>query len=349
MAIHDQYLAQATKKNRMVPGTDAAGTLSGMGEAMGSGASDGPVQPGSTQGNGDQPSNSQSSTDEYFQLAKDQEYKLLMDKEIALEQAKANALKYTRNQIAGQGFSGTGYGSTIQTGIHNDYLNRINEAKSVYGENMRTIGQQELEASETESALDFGNMASDIREAQSVDLLNDYMSSYGLLGDDGKGNMVLGSYDENDEFVVGRKPDNMSESEWNRLKYMYESQKYALNEGSDSVYYGQGFSSYGEFSGKTEEGVDAKGGDWSVDWELRCIFSEGIMANAQNGDCVKLKNGQGGKGADYLFMIFKDGKWYQCTARDYANAKHYAEFTSNSKTQYQTIKYNDLNWQTKSE
>lgn len=352
MAIHDQYLKQATKKNRQVPGTDAAGggerslveqTASNGSQPQSSTPNASGGMPNPSQGSGYQPSSSPSSTEEYYQLARDQEYKLLMDKEIALEQAKANALKYTKNQIAAQGFSGTGYGSTIQTGIHNEYLNHLNEAQTEYGENMRTIDQQEREAAETEGALDFGNMASDIQMAQSVDLLNDYMASYGLLGDDGNGNMVLGSTDENGKFVAGRKPDDMSDSEWNRLKYMYNSQKYALEEGGD----GSGAADYSQPSNDDDvagarsalqnwaskyDGVDGNGYA-SIDelknvrvghkdnrsgasdtlynivgHEIQAIDDYVKTGMCENGTLFKVQRG-GGYGEAYL-ILYLDGRYY---------------------------------------
>ena len=91
--------------------------------------------------------------DDVYKLARDQEYDLLFDKEVALENAKANALKYTQNQINAQGFGGTGYGSTLQSGIYNTYLNKANEAQVDYANNIRDINLQEQQA-QTDQAND---------------------------------------------------------------------------------------------------------------------------------------------------------------------------------------------------
>ena len=47
-------------------------------------------------GTGERPQTT--ANEDYFQMARDQEFGMLFDKEVALENAKANAQKYTQNQ-----------------------------------------------------------------------------------------------------------------------------------------------------------------------------------------------------------------------------------------------------------
>ena len=69
---------------------------------------------------------------DYYNLAKEQRYTDLLNKEIEMENSKQNALKYTQNQLANQGFASQGYGSSVQAGVYNNYANNIAKAQSDY-------------------------------------------------------------------------------------------------------------------------------------------------------------------------------------------------------------------------
>lgn len=268
-----------------------------------------------------------SATEDYYQMAKDQEYGLLLDKEIALENAKNNAVKYTNNQLASQGLAGTGYGSSINAGIQGDYINALNTTKADYGNAMRDTALKEKEAQEKQQATDMGNWGSIISTATDMNSLNDFMVNSGF-----------GGIDQNGDFTFGTKPENMSDNDWNTIRYLYSTQKTHLD------YSGTGFSDYASFEGKTAEGEDAKTSKWGVSNELRVIFSEDVMSKAQNGDAVKLVNGQNGKGMDYMYLIYRDGKWYVATVDQYQKAAHKGELKGVKNSQTKSLGYDDINW-----
>ena len=88
----------------------------------------------------------QASEPDYHKMARDQEYKALLDKEIQLSNAKSNALKLTGNQMAAQGMAGTGYGSTVQSGIYGQYMNALGQAQNASQQNIANIDMQEAQA-----------------------------------------------------------------------------------------------------------------------------------------------------------------------------------------------------------
>ena len=112
------------------------------------------------------------SGDDYYKLARDQEYGLMFDKAAALENAKANAIKYTQNQINAQGFGGTGYGSSLQSGIYNTYLNKANEAKNDYAENIRNINLQEQQAMQDQANDRFQSVTTMLQGADTTENMN---------------------------------------------------------------------------------------------------------------------------------------------------------------------------------
>ena len=267
------------------------------------------------------------STEDYYQMAKDQEYNLLLDKEVALENAKNNAVKHTNAQVAAQGLSGTGYGSSLNAGIHSDYINALNSAQADYGNAMRDISLKEKEAQETQQAADVGKWNQLIYDATDMNSLNEYLSNSGF-----------GTIDQNGDFSFGTKPENMSDEDWNTIRYLYGTKKTSLD------YSSQGFSDYASFQGTTAEGEDAKTSKWGVANELRVIFSEDVMSKAQNGDAVKLVNGQNGKGMDYMYLIYRDGKWYVATVDQYQKAAHKGELKGVKNSQTKSLGYDDINW-----
>ena len=158
-------------------------------------------------------------TEDYYKLARDQEYNLLLNKEVALENAKSNAMKYTQNQINAQGFGGTGYGSSMQGGIYNNYLNKANEAYANYGENIKNINMQENEANLQKANDRFQSITTMLQGADSVDSMNKLLSDYGYgsIGEDG-------TFTWNEQ-----KPEGMSDDDWYQMRYYYGMQKNAFD------------------------------------------------------------------------------------------------------------------------
>lgn len=162
-------------------------------------------------------------TEDYYKLARDQEYTALLNKEVQLENAKSNAMKYTQNQINAQGFGGTGYGSSLQSGIYNTYMNRAGEAQNQYAGNVNNVNLQEAqynqEKAEAQANDRFQSIATMLSQADSVNTMNGLLTDYGY-----------GSVDANGEFQWGKKPEGMSEDDWYQMRYYYGLQKNAIEQ-----------------------------------------------------------------------------------------------------------------------
>lgn len=256
-----------------------------------------------------------SATDDYYQLARDQEYSTLFDKEVALENAKSNALKYTNNQINAMGFGGTGYGSSMQSGIYNTYLNRVGDARSEYNTNIKEIAQQEKEAMEVESAQRTGNVTGMLQSSTSQEQMDELLADYGY-----------GTY-ENGQFVWGEKPDNMSDDEWKQMRYYYRAMSQAFEEADNNVY-------IRDLALATTVLKDQDGNTGSFNDELNYMFNNKQFAEKVkpvDGDVIKISQNSDG-GTKYAYMIYRNGAWQQCNASTYSksNTRYWLRSQKNS-------------------
>mgnify|MGYP003309511132 CR=1 FL=1 len=278
-------------------------------------------QPQQPQSGDNQPTTS--STDDYFQMARDQEYGMLFDKEVALENAKANALKYAKNQINAQGFGGTGYGSTMQGGIYNDYMNRVGEANNEYNANIRDINRQEKEANEAETAMRTGNVTSMLQSATSVDQMNGLLEEYGY-----------GYTDKNGEFHLNDvKPEGMSDDEWIQLKYFYNAQKDMLSSG------GKAYNSYDSLLSymATLNGYTDRDGTptQTFEAETKTLWEYASAGRVENGAVVYVKNGQG----NVVYLKWTENGYVPVTESEYNNAsKKYSLVREGKVNHWTTVK-----------
>lgn len=185
-------------------------------------ATNDPNQPtGGTGGSG-------SKTEDYYQLARDQEYGVLFDKEIQLENARANAQKYAQNQINASGFGNTGYGSTIGSGIYNEYMNKVMGAQKDYNDAVRQINLEETQANEQKANDRFASVTTMLTQASDVAQMDKLLGDYGYLQKDANGNIM---YDENgNAMFLEEKPEGMSDDDWYQIQYYYNLQKDGLGE-----------------------------------------------------------------------------------------------------------------------
>ena len=184
------------------------------------------ANPTAVQGAGSTPKTNPtgSTTEDYYKLARNQEYTALLDREVQLENAKANAMKYTQNQINAQGFGGTGYGSSMQGGIYNAYLNRLGEAQNQTASNVQNLNMQEHQEQLANDNDRFQSITTMLTQADSVDSMNSLLTDYGY-----------GSVDANGEFQWGQKPAGMSDDDWYQMRYYYGLQKNALDQMTGSA------------------------------------------------------------------------------------------------------------------
>ena len=151
-------------------------------------------------------------TQEYYDMQRDENYVGLLDKEIELENSKQNALKYTQNQLANQGFATQGYGSSVQAGIYNQYANAMQQAKSDYDFAQRTLNLEERNELLGQQQQNIANLDKLIEGAGSQEDLEKIYESYGL-----------GTFDENGNFIMGEKPEGMSQFDWTKCNIMMDN------------------------------------------------------------------------------------------------------------------------------
>lgn len=248
--------------------------------------------------------------DDYYKLARDQEYGLMFDKEVALENAKANAMKYTQNQINAQGFGGTGYGSSLQSGIYNTYLNKANEARTEYANNVRAINLQEQQAMQDQANDRFQSVTTMLQGADSTENMNKLLVDYGY----GSINEETGEFTWNAE-----KPEGMSDDDWYQMQYYYrmKSNDFAQqteNQGALGSY--EALANYmATLSGTTDsEGNPTQ----QFGAEAQTLWAYGSSGQIANGGVVAVTNGLG----QTVYLKWTQYGFVKSNQNEYTNANH---------------------------
>lgn len=246
-------------------------------------------------------------SDDYYQMARDQEYGLLFDKEVALENAKANAMKYTQNSINAQGFGGTGFGSSMQSGIYNTYLNKANEAMNDYASNIRQINQQEQNDLENKANDRFESVTTMITQADSLENVNQLLSDYGYGTIDKDGNFEWNA----------EKPEGMSDDDWYQMQYYYRMRTNDLTDETESadsqwannVYQiigGENANSFTYDDIKQYNAMNGTGGYTTEGFDK----IEDLLVSGANGDVVSIDYSDK-KGSSTKYYIVYNGKLYE--------------------------------------
>lgn len=260
--------------------------------------------------------------DDYYKLARDQEYGLMFDKEVALENAKANAMKYTQNQINAQGFGGTGYGSSLQSGIYNTYLNKANEARTDYANNVRNINLQEQQAMQDQTNDRFESVTTMLQGADTTENMNQLLVDYGY-----------GSINpETKEFTWNaEKPEGMSDDDWYQMQYYYRMKKNDFST-QDDPFTGAYATSEDIFRKIT---IPVEGGRQDTigkafDKEVSILFSHLNVGDVKYGDCVKMTNNVG----RVIYIQYTRSGLRVCSQSDYENATNKHELVRNKQDNY---------------
>lgn len=253
-------------------------------------------------------------TNAYYDMVKEQKFDKLLDKEVQLENAKAQALKQTQNSINAAGFGSQGYGSSLQSGIYGRYMNAFNENERDYEQEVDQLEQarrQELNNNEEEayqqvvSLMTGGNT--------NMDRVHEYLSSIGL-----------GEVDDEGNFIWGEKPESMSQADWTQLQYLYNLQNdtaqelkaqeeeanpgYAVYSSLDQL----GAATYVKSSGN----VGTLAGNYNE--EIKVIWHHASNGDYQDGDCIKITNGQG----ETIYMQWTSNGFRMVGQSEYDNAGH---------------------------
>lgn len=241
---------------------------------------------------------------DYYNLAEEQRYSELLDTEIELERTKQNALKYTQNQIKNQGLGGSGYGSSLSTGIYNQYLGALSGAESDY--NLDVAGLKMNERNElNQIALNdkqqrSSDMANLINQSTSLDNLNQVYKEYGF-----------GDIDKEGNFVFGKKPDNLSESEWINYQLQYNNYKDVFNNVNQNQN-SYSLEELGDIKIKRDNGKIGTIENNINENVLNRLGYELQNNKFTNGDTIHLYDGK-----DSAYLKYENGRFVSITEDDY--------------------------------
>ncbi len=247
--------------------------------------------------------------DDYYKLARDQEYGLLFDKEVSLENAKANALKYTQNSLNAQGLGGTGYGSSVESGIWGTYLNKANEARDQYADNVRAINLQEQQAMQDQANDRFQSVTTMLQGADSTENMNKLLTDYGY-----------GTVGEDGQFVWNdTKPEGMSDDDWYQMQYYYRMKANDFAEQSE----GQGalgsYEALANYMATLSGTTDSKGNPTQqYGAEAQTLWAYGSSGQIATGGVVAVTNGQG----NTVYLKWTQYGFVKSSQSEYDGADH---------------------------
>lgn len=244
---------------------------------------------------------------DYYEMLKSESYKQMLSKEIQAHNAQQQAMKYTGIGLAGAGFGTQGIGESTRLGINNALGNTLRSAQNEYEESLRGIAEQERNAKNDE----FESLTTLMGSASSSGQLGEMMSEYGYGGYDDNGNFKW-----NEEALGGL--DANTRRQLKILYGMYDSELQNSEWLANNTINGTGYRDAGT---AVQNVVDSKGEQGTVNNELRKIFSDSYLKekNVSDGFTVKLVNGN--DAGKVVYMIFRNGTWYQTTAAVFNGAK----------------------------
>ena len=253
-------------------------------------------------------------TNAYYDMVKEQKFDKLLDKQVQLENAKAQALKQTQNSINAAGFGSQGYGSSINSGIYGRYMNAFNENERDYETEVDQLEQarrQELNANSEEayqqvvSLMTGGNT--------NMDRVHEYLSSIGL-----------GEVDDEGNFIWGEKPESMSQADWTQLQYLYNLQNDTAQElKAQEEAMNPGYAVYGSLdqlgaatyvNGKGN--VETLAGHYNE--EIKVVWHHASNGDYQPGDTIKITNGEG----NTIYLQWTSNGFRMVGESDYNSAEH---------------------------
>lgn len=221
----------------------------------------------------------------YYDLVKKQRFSELRNKEVQLENAKAQASKYTQNMLAAQGLGSQGFAQSVQSGIYNNYMNAFSASQKEYQDDIANIELERRQANKAIGEEGFQQLVSLI-SADNGDMarVNDLLSDYGF----GKVDEKSGAFVWNE-----KKPEGMSNIDWAQLKYMYgiQNDTYGGNASSNFATYGSldelGTATYVNNKGNVETLAS------HFNEETKVLWHHASIGDYKNGDSIKVTNGEG--------------------------------------------------------
>lgn len=249
-----------------------------------------------------------SNANNYYEMSKQQEYATLLDKEIELENAKSNALKYTNNQMAAQGFASQGYGSSYNSGMSGRYLDALGRAQKDYKSSIDNLNYQQYQEKKNNDNDRFESITTMLSQASNIEQMNQLLSDYGY-----------GSLVENDgvaEFQWNEKPEELTDDDWYQMQYYYNLQKSAIESMKEPAY-----NTYASIDALNNATFTMSDGNISTLGEHYAEEAKVIWHHASNGDyedgaTIMITNGEG----DTIYMQWTSNGFKSVDKKTYNEA-----------------------------
>ena len=247
---------------------------------------------------------------DYYEQLKNESYKTMLSKEVQAYNAQEQARKYTGMGLAANGYGTQGLSESASLGIGNTYSNAMREAQEEYNQSLLDIGRQQRDEQKQDANSDFESLATLLGSSSSSEQLNQILNDYGYMKD--------GVW--TDEF---NKLDKRTQTQLKSLYSLYTSEFENQEWLSDNTINGVGYKDAGT---AIQNVASSDGSMGTVANEIKKIFTDEYIKKVEKltedgGDyAVKLVNG--GHDDVYVYMIYRNGVWYQTTANVYNKAKH---------------------------
>lgn len=243
---------------------------------------------------------------DYYEQLKNESYKTMLSKEVQAYNAQEQARKYTGAGLFANGYGTQGVSESASLGIGNTYTKALRDAQNEYDQSVLAIDQQARE----EGNSDFESLATLLGSSSSTSQLDSILTEYGYLKD--------GQW--TDEFnKLDKRTQNQIKSLYSLYSSEFDNQEWLSNMTINGVGY--------KDSGTAIQNIaTADGSLGKVSNELRMIFGDSYLSEVEN----KIKNGGNyvvklinvSNNNQFVYMIYRNGTWYQTTANVYNGADY---------------------------
>lgn len=256
-------------------------------------------------------------TQDSYDLRRQENYIGLLDRELELEASKQNALKYTQNQMENQGLASQGYGSSVNAGIYNQYANAFQQAQSDYNFEQAGLDLEERQTIQAQQQRNMENLDKLIGSAGSKEDLEKIYEQYGF-----------GTYDNEGNFVMGNKPEGMSQFDWTRYNVIYDNVTNTSNNSEPTTT--ADIDNVGNIQYQKDNGtittLEAEG--FNRDGELDQLQFKANNGQYKDGTVIELTHYTfwnritGGITDKPVYLKYENGKFSVVTKEDYDKAEN---------------------------
>jgi len=245
--------------------------------------------------------------EDYYEQLKNESYKTMLSKEVQAYNAEEQARKYTNAGLYANGYGTQGISESASLGIANSYSKAMKDAQNEYDQSLVNISKAQYEGANS----DFESFATLLGNSSSTSQLSKVLEDYGYMDENGEWTNEFNKLD--------KKTQSQIKSLYSLYYSEFENQEWLQNNTINGIGY--------KDSGTAIQNIaTADGVLGSVSNELRKIFGDEYLKTVERkikdgGEyVVKLVNGSDDN--RYVYMIYRNGTWYQTTANVYNKADY---------------------------